>query len=81
MEDLLAVAAGVVVEGGDLLQVDSLGEKLLYDPLVYGPGGIVVQFAAHPMQPRNPRPPTTGSGCAPQWPWSPGGRSPQRLQA
>jgi alpha-galactosidase len=76
------IGAGAnLLEGGDLLQVDSLGEKLLYDPLVYGPGGIVEQFAAHPMQPRNPRPPTTGSGCEPHWPWSAGGGSPQQLQA
>ena len=72
------VGAGAnLFEGGDLTQIDSLGQKLLRDPFVYGKGGILDQFGDHPMQPRNP----PSVGCQPHWPGQAGGTNPQQLQA
>ena len=73
------IGAGAnIFEGGDLAQMDNLGEQLLYDPRIYAAGGIVDRFSMHPMQPRNPKPPV---GCPSHWPWRAGGGSPQQLQA
>ncbi len=73
------IGAGAnLFEGGDLTQMDKLGEKLLYDSRVYGEGGILDQFSKHPMQPRNPQPPRD---CPSRWPWRAGGGNPQQLQA
>ena len=40
------IGAGAnLFEGGDLTRMDSLGEKLLHDPAVYGTGGVLVSVA------------------------------------
>ena len=40
------IGAGAnLFEGGDLTRMDSLGEKLLHDPAVYAPGGVLVSVA------------------------------------
>ena len=76
---MMWIGAGAnLLEGGDLTQMDELGEKLLYDPRVHGAGGIVDRFGEHPMQPRNPKQPLN---CPSHWPWRVGGANPQQLQA
>ena len=73
------IGAGAnIFEGGDLAQMDNLGEQLLYDPRIYATGGVVERFNMHPMQPRNPKP---AVGCPSHWPWRAGGGNPQQLQA
>lgn len=73
------VGAGAnLLEGGDLTQIDTLGNFLLTDPAVHGFGGIAALFSNHPMQPRNPH---AEPYCAPSWPWTAGGSSPTQLQA
>ena len=41
------IGAGAnLFEGGDLTRMDSLGEKLVHDPAVWGPGGVLVRHSA-----------------------------------